>query len=71
MDLHSLNIPRYFLPCALVLSVPLAFFSGIGNASKHGILLKGGRVIEALANVKAVALDKLVLSHLVNLKYKM
>ena len=45
-------------PCALVLSVPLAFFSGIGNASKNGILLKGGRVIEALANVKAVALDK-------------
>ena len=45
-------------PCALVLSVPLAFFSGIGNASKHGILLKGGRVIEALAGVKAVALDK-------------
>ena len=45
-------------PCALVLSVPLAFFSGIDNASKHGILLKGGRVIEALANVKAVALDK-------------
>ena len=45
-------------PCALVLSVPLAFFSGIGNASKHGILLKGGRVIEALVNVKAVALDK-------------
>ena len=45
-------------PCALVLSVPLAFFSGIGNASKHGILLKGDRVIEALANVKAVALDK-------------
>ena len=45
-------------PCALVLSVPLAFFSGIGNASKHGILLKGGRVIEALANVKAVSLDK-------------
>ena len=45
-------------PCALVLSVPLAFFSGIGNASKHGILLKGGKVIEALANVKAVALDK-------------
>ena len=41
-----------------MLSVPLAFFSGIGNASKHGILLKGGRVIEALANVKAVALDK-------------
>lgn len=45
-------------PCALVLSVPLAFFSGIGNASQSGILLKGGRVLEALASVKAVALDK-------------
>ena len=45
-------------PCELVLSVPLAFCSGIGNASKHGIFLKGGRVIEALAGVKAVALDK-------------
>lgn len=45
-------------PCALVLSVPLAFFSGIGNASKQGILLKGGRVIEALANITAVAMDK-------------
>ena len=45
-------------PCALVLSVPLAFFSGIGNASKNGILLKGGLVIEALSKIKAVALDK-------------
>ena len=45
-------------PCALVLSVPLAFFSGIGNASKQGILLKGGRVIEALSNITAVAMDK-------------
>ena len=45
-------------PCALVLSVPLAFFSGIGAASKRGILLKGGRVIEALGKIKAVALDK-------------
>lgn len=45
-------------PCALVLSVPLAFFSGIGSASKQGILLKGGRVLEALAGIKAVALDK-------------
>lgn len=45
-------------PCALVLSVPLAFFSGIGNASRNGILLKGGLVIEALAKIKALALDK-------------
>ena len=45
-------------PCALVLSVPLAFFSGIGVGSKQGILFKGGLSIEALAAVKAVAMDK-------------
>lgn len=45
-------------PCALVLSVPLAFFSGIGAASRCGILFKGGIVIEALKNVAAVVLDK-------------
>lgn len=45
-------------PCALVLSVPLAFFSGIGAGSKKGILFKGGAAIEALANVKAVVMDK-------------
>lgn len=45
-------------PCALVLSVPLAFFAGIGAGSKQGILFKGGVVLEALKNIKAVALDK-------------
>ena len=45
-------------PCALVLSVPLAFFSGIGAGSRRGILFKGGLSIEALAGVKAVAMDK-------------
>ena len=45
-------------PCALVLSVPLAFFSGIGAGSKQGILFKGGVSIEALAGVKAVVMDK-------------
>ena len=45
-------------PCALVLSVPLAFFCGIGTGSKHGILFKGGAALEALCNVKAVAMDK-------------
>lgn len=45
-------------PCALVLSVPLAFFSGIGAGSKLGILFKGGVSIEALKNVKAVVMDK-------------
>lgn len=45
-------------PCALVLSVPLAFFSGIGAGSKRGILFKGGVAIEALQNIKAVVMDK-------------
>lgn len=45
-------------PCALVLSVPLAFFSGIGVGGKKGILFKGGASIEALADIKQVALDK-------------
>lgn len=45
-------------PCALVLSVPLAFFSGIGAGSKRGILLKGGVAIEALQGVKTVVMDK-------------
>ena len=45
-------------PCALVLSVPLAFFSGIGAGSKKGILFKGGISLEQLHNVKAVVMDK-------------
>lgn len=45
-------------PCALVLSVPLAFFSGIGACSKLGILFKGGVAMEALKNIKAVVMDK-------------
>ena len=45
-------------PCALVLSVPLAFFSGIGTGSKRGILFKGGLSIEALSGINAVAMDK-------------
>ena len=45
-------------PCALVLSVPLAYFSGIGAGSKLGILFKGGISLEALNNVKAVVMDK-------------
>ena len=45
-------------PCALVLSVPLAFFAGIGAGSKKGILFKGGQSIEAMTKVKAVIMDK-------------
>lgn len=45
-------------PCALVLSVPLAFFAGIGNASKNSILIKGGNYLEALSKVDTVVFDK-------------
>lgn len=45
-------------PCALVVSIPLSFFGGIGGASKNGILVKGGNFLEALNSVDTVVLDK-------------
>lgn len=45
-------------PCALVISVPLSFFGGIGGASKRGILVKGSNYLEQLANVNVVVFDK-------------
>ncbi len=45
-------------PCALVISVPLSFFAGIGRASREGILVKGGNYLETLANAEIVAFDK-------------
>ncbi len=45
-------------PCALVISVPLSFFGGIGGASRHGILIKGGNFMDTLARMKTVVFDK-------------
>ena len=45
-------------PCALVISVPLGFFCGIGKASKEGILIKGSSELESLTKIKAIVLDK-------------
>lgn len=45
-------------PCALVISIPLGFFGGIGAASKNGILVKGGNYLEALNNVDTIVFDK-------------
>ena len=45
-------------PCALVISIPLGFFGGIGGASKKGILVKGSNYLEALANTETVIFDK-------------
>ena len=45
-------------PCALVISVPLSFFGGIGGASKHGILVKGSNYMEVLAKIHTIVFDK-------------
>ncbi|WP_171333397.1 cadmium-translocating P-type ATPase CadA [Enterococcus cecorum] len=45
-------------PCALVVSIPLGFFGGIGGASRHGILVKGSNFLEALNNVDTIVFDK-------------
>ncbi|QQM29092.1 heavy metal translocating P-type ATPase [Martelella lutilitoris] len=45
-------------PCPLILAVPVALMSGVSSAARRGILLKGGRVIEAIASVRSVVLDK-------------
>ena len=45
-------------PCALVISIPLSFFGGIGGASKLGILIKGSNYLEALSKVEIVVFDK-------------
>ena len=45
-------------PCALVISVPLSFFGGIGGASKRGILVKGGNYLETLADTEIIVFDK-------------
>jgi len=45
-------------PCAFAISVPLAYFSGLGNASKNGILIKGSNYLDACARIKTVAFDK-------------
>ncbi|MCI8477588.1 MAG: cadmium-translocating P-type ATPase [Oscillospiraceae bacterium] len=55
---RALNFLVVSCPCALVISVPLAFFGGIGGASKEGILVKGGSYLEVLAKTETIVFDK-------------
>ena len=55
---RALNFLVVSCPCALVISVPLSFFGGIGGASKDGILVKGGNYLEVLARTEIVVFDK-------------
>ena len=55
---RALNFLVVSCPCALVISVPLSFFGGIGGASRDGILVKGGNYLEVLAKAEIVVFDK-------------
>lgn len=55
---RALEILVVSCPCALVISVPLSFFSGIGYAAKKGILIKGSNLIEAISKIKTIIFDK-------------
>lgn len=56
--LQAITLLVIACPCALVISTPVAIYAAIGNASSKGALVKGGKYIEALAKIKAIALDK-------------
>jgi Cd2+/Zn2+-exporting ATPase len=56
--LQSLTLLIISCPCSLVISTPMAVFSAMGNANKQGILVKGGRFLEVMGKIKAIAFDK-------------
>lgn len=55
---QALTLLLISCPCALVISTPIAVFSAIGNATKKGVLIKGGKFIEEMGKIKAIAIDK-------------
>lgn len=54
----SLSLLVIACPCALVISIPVSIYSALGNASKQGALIKSGKCLEAIGQIKAIALDK-------------
>ncbi|MFI0434591.1 MAG: heavy metal translocating P-type ATPase [Parachlamydiaceae bacterium] len=55
---RALSLIVIACPCALVISTPISIYSAIGNASKHGALIKGGKFLETIGQIQAIALDK-------------
>lgn len=58
MDLPRSGAARHFLPLRPAYSIPLGYFGGIGAASRRGILIKGGAVLDNLRDIRVAALDK-------------
>ena len=56
--LMSLTLLVIACPCALVISTPISIYSAVGNASSKGLLIKGGKYLEAMGKIKAIAMDK-------------
>lgn len=56
--LMSLTLLVIACPCALVISTPISIYSAVGNASSKGLLIKGGKYLEAMGQIKAIAMDK-------------
>ena len=56
--IRAVTILVVFCPCALVLATPIAIMASIGNATKHGFLVRQGDALERLANTKSIAFDK-------------